>query len=408
MGFEKATPIQEQAIPVILEGRDLIACAQTGTGKTAAFVLPALHRLSTEKVQENSINTLVIAPTRELALQIDQQVEAFGYFTNVGSLPVYGGGDSSSWDQQKKALSNGAEIIVATPGRLISHINLGYVKFDGLKQLILDEADRMLDMGFFEDIMAIAAHLPKDRQTLMFSATMPPRIRELAKQLLEDPHQINIAISKPAEGVLQGGYMTHPHQKLPLIEHLLTGKKKYKSIIIFASTKRAVHEIARSLQKRGFAAGEISSDLEQAERETALNNFKANNTQILVATDILARGIDIKEISLVINYDTPQDAEDYVHRVGRTARADTTGVALTLITEKDQHKFHSIEQLIEMEIMKLPVPPELGEAPEYNPNKRRSRGKGRGGRNHGKKRNFRGRGSNNQRRGRSKSAPKKS
>ncbi|MEL6864080.1 MAG: DEAD/DEAH box helicase [Bacteroidota bacterium] len=381
MGFESPTPVQQLAIPTILANDDLIACAQTGTGKTAAFLLPILHKLASNPDRGMDINTLVIAPTRELALQIDQQVEGFGYFTGVSSLPVYGGGSSSSWDQQKKALKSGADIIIATPGRLIAHINLGYVNLKNVQHLILDEADRMLDMGFYDDIMSIVRRLPKDRQNLLFSATMPAKIRTLANAILKNPKQINIAISKPAEGVLQGAYMTYDNQKIPLIEHLLTGKKNYPSVLIFSSTRRMVKEIAEMLHKKKFSTGVISSDLEQKEREAALLNFRNKKTQILVATDILARGIDIKEISLIINYDVPQDAEDYVHRIGRTARADTTGVALTFITQKDQHRFASIERLIEQEVRKIPLPKHLGEGPEYNPKARKPRGYRGGNRN---------------------------
>lgn len=370
MGFETPTPIQEQAIPIIMENHDIIACAQTGTGKTGAFLLPILNKFASSESNSNHIKTLVIAPTRELALQIDQQIEGFGYFLGVSSLPVYGGGDSSSWDQQKKALSDGADIIVATPGRLIAHINLGYVDFSHLEHLILDEADRMLDMGFFDDLMKIVNKLPKKRQTLLFSATMPGKIRQLAKKLLNDPKQLNIAISKPAEGVLQGAYLVFEDQKINLIESLLSGKKNYPSILIFASTKKKVREINQRLLRKKFASAEISSDLDQDQREMALRKFKSKNTQILVATDILARGIDIKEISLVINYEVPQDAEDYVHRIGRTARADATGVALTLISDKDQYRFHQIEELIGSEVMKIPNPPEIGEGPKYNPGKK--------------------------------------
>lgn len=372
MGFETPTPIQEQAIPIIMANHDIIACAQTGTGKTGAFLLPILDKLAANKTETNYINTLVIAPTRELAQQIDQQVEGFGYFLGVSSLPVYGGGDSSSWDQQKKALSDGADIIVATPGRLIAHMNLGYVDFSHLEHLILDEADRMLDMGFHDDIMKIVNQLPKKRQTLLFSATMPPKIRQLAKKLLHNPKQLNIAISKPAEGVLQGAYMVYEDQKIKLIEQLLSGKKNYPSILIFASTKKKVREINQSLRQKKFSSAEISSDLDQLERELALQKFKSRETQILVATDILARGIDIKEISLVINYEVPHDAEDYVHRIGRTARADATGVALTLISDKDQRRFQQIEELIGTSIMKIPNPPEVGQGPKYEPNQKRS------------------------------------
>ncbi len=400
MGFESPTPIQKQAIPKILAGKDLIACAQTGTGKTAAFLLPVLNKLAANPDRPFEINTLVIAPTRELALQIDQQVEGFAYFTGVSSLPVYGGGTSNSWDQQKKALTKGADIIIATPGRFISHLNLGYVKLDKVQHLILDEADRMLDMGFFDDIMTIVNKLPKKRQTLLFSATMPPRIRDLSKKLLVDPDKISLAISKPAAGVLQGAYLTYDNQKVPLLEHLISGKENYKSILIFSSTKRMVREIAGSLRRKKFRVREISSDLDQKDREQALLDFRTHKTQILVATDILARGIDIKNINLVINYDVPNDAEDYVHRIGRTARADTTGVALTLISQKDQRRFKDIEDLIEMEVKKIPLPDFLGEAPLYEPHKRRSSGGGgRGGRHKGRGGNRNNRGGNRNNRG---------
>ncbi len=379
MGFQEATPIQQEAIPIISEGHDIIACAQTGTGKTAAFLLPILNKIAKRQEDTPDIETLIIAPTRELALQIDQQVEGIGYFLGVSSAPVYGGNDSDSWKNQKSALTKGADMIIATPGRLISHLNMGYVKLDKLKHLILDEADRMLDMGFYDDIMMIVSKLPKDRQTLLFSATMPGKIRMFAKSILREPKQVNIAISKPAAGVLQGAYLVYDNQKIALIQSLLDGKiDTYPSVIIFTSTKRMVREIDQSLRRKGFKSQAISSDLEQKEREQALNQFKAKRVQILVATDILARGIDIKEISLVINYDVPNDAEDYVHRVGRTARADATGVALTFISDRDQHKFHNIEQLIEQEIPKAPNPPEVGEGPAYEPKKRRGGGGGRG------------------------------
>ena len=392
MGFIEPTPVQQQAIPLILQGKDMIACAQTGTGKTAAFVLPILHKLASNPNRKAKINTLIIAPTRELAQQIDQQVEGFAYFTGVSSISVYGGGDSSSWDQQKKALKGGADIIIATPGRLISHINLGYVDLSGLAHFILDEADRMLDMGFFDDIMQIFGKTPKQKQSLLFSATMPSKIRQLANKILHKPEYISLSISKPAEGVLQGAYLTYDHQKIPLIESLLIAKNNYQSVIIFASTRRIVKEITQTLNKGNLDALMISSDLDQEEREQALRSFKSKNTQILVATDILARGIDIKEISLVINYDVPNDAEDYVHRVGRTARADTKGVALTFVNPKDQTKFYAIEKFLGEEINKIPLPPELGKAPVYEPQKRY----GRGGspRQHKRARSHRGRNKN--------------
>ncbi len=399
MGFVEPTPIQEQAIPIILEGNDLIACAQTGTGKTAAFVLPVLHKIA-EDSQKDTINTLVLAPTRELALQIDQQVEAFSYFLGTSSLPVYGGGGGASWDQQKKALTRGADMIIATPGRLIAHLNMGYANFKHIKHLILDEADRMLDMGFYDDIMKIIKYLPKERQNLLFSATMPSKIRKLASTILHEPKQISLAISKPAEGVTQRAYLAYERQKIRLIEHILSGDEDFSSVIIFASTKRIVKELTGALIRKRFKAKAISSDLEQKERESALQDFKAKRLHILVATDILARGIDIKGINLIINYDVPQDAEDYVHRIGRTARADAKGVAITLISDqpKDQRRFQNIENLIEQEIEKLLPPEELGEAPQYNPSKRGGGGRGHSG-GRGGNRNNRNRNNNNRRGG---------
>jgi|SRR5690554_6166199 ATP-dependent RNA helicase RhlE len=380
MGFNDPTPIQQQAIPVILEKKDLIACAQTGTGKTAAYILPTLHHLL--DTQSNHIDTIIIAPTRELALQIDQQVEGFAYFVPVSSIPVYGGGEASTWNQQKEALEQGANIVIATPGRLIAHLNLGYVDVNHVKRLILDEADRMLDMGFHDDIIKIVNMLPKERQTLLFSATMPPKIRSLAAKLLKDPVEINIAISKPAAGILQGAFSVYNHQKLPLIIELLKGHEEdLPSIIIFSSTKQNVKVLEKELQKFGLAANAMHSDLDQSEREKVLMNFKNKKTQLLIATDIVARGIDIDSISLVINYDVPQDAEDYIHRVGRTARAASTGIAITLINEEDQYKFHKIETLIGAPIKKASLPAHFEKGPEYDPIKNRGldkRGRGRG------------------------------
>jgi superfamily II DNA/RNA helicase len=325
MGFEEATPVQIKAIPVILEGKDLIACAQTGTGKTAAFVLPILDRIARERYSGTS--TLIIVPTRELAIQIDQQIQGIGYVLGLNSIAVYGGGDGEDWGLEKKALSSGADIIVATPGKLISHLNMGYVKFDKIKHLVLDEADRMLDIGFFEDIIKIISFLPKQRQTLMFSATMAPKIKKLAAQILVDPFEVSIAVSKPAEGVLQAAYLVYDNQKPGLIDYLISDRPDYESILIFCSTKKKVAEIARLIKKTEKETESISSDLEQSERERVMLRFKARKTRILVATDVLSRGIDIKDINLIINYDVPGDAEDYVHRIGRTARADATGVA---------------------------------------------------------------------------------
>ncbi|BAX79189.1 DEAD/DEAH box helicase [Labilibaculum antarcticum] len=364
MGFETPSPVQELAIPQIIANKDLICCAQTGTGKTAAYLLPIMDKIQKNKI--DGFSTLILVPTRELAMQIDQQMEGFGYFVSITSLSVYGGGDSSVWDQQKRGLMEGADIVIATPGRMISHLSLGYVNTTKLKHLILDEADRMLDMGFFDDLMQIINYLPKERQNLMFSATMPSKIRELANTMMNEPESINIAMSKPAAGVLQAAYMLYPEQKIPLINHLLKGKD-IKSVIIFSATKLNVKAITKELIRNKFKAAGIQSDLEQKEREDVLRDFKNRKYQILVATDIIARGIDIDSIDLVINFDVPHDAEDYVHRVGRTARAETEGVAITLITPKDQSDFKKIEELIESEVYKIPVPEELGEAPVYNP-----------------------------------------
>lgn len=369
MGFKNTTPIQEQAIPEILAGNDLIACAQTGTGKTAAFVIPVLDLILDQPAGDTS--TLILVPTRELAVQIDQQVQGIAYGMGIHSIAIYGGSDGDDWGQQKKALTEGADIVIATPGKLIAHLNMGYVKFDTIKYLILDEADRMLDIGFYDDIIKIISFLPKERQTLMFSATMAPKIRMLAAKILQTPKEINISMSKPAEGVLQAAYLCYDNQKIELINHLIADKPDYNSILIFCSTKKKVTELARSLQRNKMAAEPISSDLEQTEREKVLQGFKARRTRILVATDVLSRGIDIKEINLIINFDVPHDAEDYVHRVGRTARADATGVALTLISDYDMDKFHQIEKLIDREIIKLPLPGNLGEGPEWNPLKSR-------------------------------------
>jgi ATP-dependent RNA helicase RhlE len=364
MGFTKPTPVQIITIPVILENKDLIACAQTGTGKTAAFLLPLLQKMTgSEEISGTRI--LVIVPTRELALQIDQHLQGFSYFVPVSSVAVYGGGDGETWDQQKSAIASGVNIIVATPGRLISLIGLDYFKPDNLQALVLDEADRMLDMGFYDDIVKIINTLPKKRQTLMFSATMPPKIRQLAKKILTNPEEVNISLAKPAEGVLQGAYLVHDEQKPGLIIDLLKDKPELKSILVFSATKKNVKSLHNQLKKDGFSTGAIHSDLEQHERISVLNDFKNRKFQILVATDIVSRGIDIDSIDLVINYDVPSDAEDYVHRVGRTARAELTGVALTFINSRDVRSFMNIETLIGTSVYKIPLPAHLGAGPEY-------------------------------------------
>ncbi len=374
MNFRQATPVQQLSIPTVLAGKDLIACAQTGTGKTAAYLLPILQKI-TQAERGNYINTLVIVPTRELALQIDQQLTGFSYFLPVSSIPVYGGSDGSTWEQQKSGILQGADILIATPGRLIQHMNLGYVDLSKLKHLVLDEADRMLDMGFYDDIMKIVRTCNTDRQTLMFSATMPPRIREMTRSVMKEPEQVNIAISKPAAGITQEAYMVYDAQKINLVKHILK-EGDYPSVIIFSSTKRNVKALDETLRRLKFSARGIHSDLEQSEREKVLLDFRNRETQIIVATDVLSRGIDIENISLVINFDVPVDAEDYVHRVGRTARAASKGRAITFINDKEQRKFARIEKLIGYEVTKVPLPEELGEGFEYDPNKKVPRSPG--------------------------------
>jgi superfamily II DNA/RNA helicase len=365
MGFEKATPIQEQAIPIIQAGRDLIACAQTGTGKTAAFVLPILDKL-TKGHQNNKVNTIIIVPTRELAKQIDMQIEGFSYFTNSSSYPIYGGGTGVEFDNQKQALKNGADIIICTPGRLLAHLDFDYFDTSGVQHFILDEADRMLDMGFFDDIMKITKSLPEKMQTLLFSATMPPKIRTLATKLLDNPASISLAISKPAAGITQSAYMVHDSQKVNLAREILRAKGKDLShVLIFASSIKSVREIKKTLNRAGMKASEMHSGLDQSEREETIRDFKNKKIRILVATDILSRGIDIQEIELVINYEVPHDAEDYVHRIGRTARADRTGEAITFISPKQVRNFKDIEKLIEKEVPKLSLPNGFEIAPEY-------------------------------------------
>ena len=364
MGYDEPTPIQKSVIPVILEGKDVLACAQTGTGKTAAYILPTLEGISKSKTPHTSV--LILAPTRELAVQIDQAFQGFAYYTHASSIAVYGGNDGFSFDREKKALMEGTSAIIATPGRLLSHLKLGYVKMDQLETLILDEADKMLDMGFYEDIMTINQFLPVKKQILLFSATMPVKIRPLAKKLLQNPVEINIAVSKPAAGVDQKAYVVFDDQKNNLIVDILASRE-ITSTLIFASTKIAVKTLEKELQKRNLPAAAIHSDLTQENRESVLLNFKNRKTPILIATDILSRGIDIDNIGIVINYDVPGDAEDYVHRVGRTARAETTGEAITFISPKDQARFVQIEEFIEMVIPKIPLPESLGKAPEWNP-----------------------------------------
>ena len=389
MRFDECTPIQEQAIPIILEGKDLIAVAQTGTGKTAAFLLPVLNKLSEGKHPEDAINCVIMSPTRELAQQIDQQMEGFSYFMPVSSVAVYGGNDGILFEQQKKGLTLGAHVVNATPGRLIAHLSLGYVDLSKVSYFILDEAARMLDMGFYEDIMQIAKYLPKERQTIMFSATMPAKIQQLANTILNNPSEIKLAVSKPAEKIIQAAYVCYENQKLGIIRSLFMDEVPER-VIVFASSKIKVKEVAKALKSMKLNVGEMHSDLEQAQRETVMHEFKAGRINILVATDIVARGIDIDDIRLVINFDVPHDSEDYVHRIGRTARANNDGVALTFISEKEQSNFKSIENFLEKEIYKIPIPEDLGEATEYKP---RSFSKGKGG--NYKRKDFRGKRNNN-------------
>lgn len=391
MNFEKATPIQEQAIPEILKGRDLIACAQTGTGKTAAFILPIIDKLVTQP--HKGTNTLVIVPTRELAIQIDQQIQGFSYFTPVHSQTVYGGGDASGYINEKKALELGVDIVVATPGKLKSHLMMGLTNFDNLEHLILDEADRMMDMGFIDDIQFIISKLPPKRQNLMFSATMAPKIRKLVREILHDPFEINLNLSKPAEGVTQQVYLAHDEQKVPLIAGVLKEHPDFNSTLIFSSTKKNVFTIVRALRSKGFQVQGISSDLEQKEREQVLSDFRSKRTPVLVATDVLSRGIDIQDINLVVNFDAPSNAEDYVHRVGRTARSNTKGMAITLVNGKDMRRLQEIESLIGYEITRMPMPEALGAAPEFKAgsggNRKKRYRKGKPNQVEGKRHSFR-------------------
>ncbi|WP_205508521.1 DEAD/DEAH box helicase [Longitalea arenae] len=377
--YENATPVQEQVIPPILAGKDIIASAQTGTGKTAAFLLPLIHRLLNHRI-EGQVGALVIVPTRELAIQIAQHLEGLAYFTNLSSIAVYGGNDGSNFITEKKALQTGTDIVICTPGRMIAHLNMGYVQLKQLQFLVLDEADRMLDMGFSDDINKIIAALPAKRQTLLFSATMPEKIRQLARKILTNPAEINIAISKPPEKIVQKAFVVYEPQKLPLLKDILKNVP-FKSALIFCSRKQSVKSLVRELQRARFQIAEIHSDLEQAQREDVLNGFTSGRIPILVATDILSRGIDIDTIDLVINYDVPRDAEDYVHRIGRTARAEADGMAFTLVSQPEQNKFAIIERLIGKEVEKAAVPQEFGSTPEYKPQLRSKN-------NGGKRRHF--------------------
>jgi len=377
MNFRECTPIQEQAIPVLLEGHDLIGIAQTGTGKTAAYLLPVLDKLSDGGYPENAVNCLIMVPTRELAQQIDQQIEGFSYFTNISGTAVYGGNDGIRFEQEKRGFAMGTDIVVATPGRLISHISLGNIDLSKVSFFILDEADRMLDMGFYDDIMQIVKQLPVKRQNILFSATMPDEIQRMARAILHNPVEVKLAVSKPADKILQAAYVCYEAQKLPIIQSLFQNNAP-KRVIAFASSKLKVKEITKSLRRLGLNVGEMHSDLAQSERDDIMHKFRNGHINILVATDIVSRGIDIDDIDLVINYDVPHDPEDYVHRIGRTARAGAEGCAITFISLDDQTKFRQIEKFLGKEVYKVPIPAELGEAPEYAAERKKPQHKGKG------------------------------
>ncbi len=385
MNFVEMTPVQEHTIPVILSGRDIIGCAQTGTGKTAAYTLPLLNRLTIEGNPDNVVKSLIIVPTRELAQQIDMQFQGFSYFLPVSTTVVYGGGDGKGWEVQKRGMLMGADVVIATPGRLIAHLTNSGVDLSHVECLILDEADRMLDMGFSDDIMKIISYLPKERQTIMFSATLPPKIRELARTILNDPAEVTIAVSKPNEAISQSAYICYESQKLGIIREMFAQPKDTKTII-FSSSKLKTKELAHVLKRMKFNVAAMHSDLEQSQREEVILNFKNNKVDILVATDIVARGIDIEDIGLVVNYDVPHDPEDYIHRIGRTARAAATGAAVTLVCQEEQGKFHRIEKFMEREVEKTPLPESVGEGPAYTPEAFDHKGRGRSGRGRGGRR----------------------
>lgn len=367
MHFDECTPIQELSIPPVLEGRDLLAVAQTGTGKTAAYLLPVIEKLVNDNYPQDNINCVVMAPTRELAQQIDRQMQGFAYFMPVSSMAIYGGTDGNTYEQQRKGLKMGADVVIATPGRLLAHLSMGYVDLSKVSFFILDEADRMLDMGFFDDIMQIVSHLPKQRQTLLFSATMPPKIQKMAKKILNDPAVVKLAVSKPADKISQFAYVCYEQQILPILENLFRMTPP-RRVIIFSSSKLKVKDLAQALKKMNLKVAAMHSDLEQNERDEVMLKFKAGSINVVVATDIISRGIDIDNIETVINYDVPREAEDYIHRIGRTARADREGSAYTFISEKERSRFRSIEKLLGKEVEKLPVATELGETPDYSKN----------------------------------------
>ena len=366
MHFDECTPVQEHTIPVILEGRDVISCAQTGTGKTAAFILPLLTNLLYDNHDPNKLNAIIMAPTRELAQQIDQQMEGFGFYVPFSSVAIYGGNDGGAWGTQSTGLQKGADIVIATPGRLLSLMNIYNIDFSGVKYFILDEADRMLDMGFYDDIMAVVNRLPKDRQTIMFSATMPTNIRKMAKAIMNNPAEVQIAVSRPPESIRQMAVDIFEAQKTAFIVQKFSssGNQELKKVIVFVGKKQKVKDLTRALRANRIDARAMHSDLEQKERDEVMLDFRNNKVDLLVATDIVSRGIDVDDIPLVINYDVPRDAEDYVHRIGRTARAENKGEAITLVSPEDKHFFNKIERFLQKSIERLPLPASLGAAPD--------------------------------------------
>ena len=384
MRFDDMTPIQERCIPEILDGYDVLGVAQTGTGKTAAYLLPILSMLDDGGFPRDAINCVVMSPTRELAQQIDQAMQGFGYYLDgVSSVAVYGGNDGGRYEQEQRGMRLGADVLIATPGRLLSHLKVGNLDLSRCSFFVLDEADRMLDMGFIDDIMKIVQQLPQSCQRIMFSATMPPKIRELAVTLLHDPVEIKIAVSKPAEKIHQQAYVCYDPQKLKIINHIFK-QGDLQRVIIFSGKKEKVKEITRSLKQMHINCDQMHSDLSQQERDEVMYRFKAGQTDVLVATDIVARGIDIDDIRIVINYDVPHDAEDYVHRIGRTARADRDGEAITFVSEADIYRFQQIEHFLGKEVEKIPLPEGLGEAPVYTKREKKRSNTRRHGRWHSK------------------------
>lgn len=376
MHFDDCTPIQERTIPIVMEGHDLLACAQTGTGKTAAYLLPVINMLADGGYPEASVNCVVMAPTRELAQQIDRQLQGFSYFMPVSGIAIYGGTDGFAYEQQRKSLKAGADIVIATPGRLLAHLSMGYVDLSKVSFFVLDEADRMLDMGFYDDIIQIFSHLPKDVQVLMFSATMPPKIQQMAKKILKNPKEVKLAVSKPADKVHQSCYICYETQKMPLLNHIFK-ENPPRRVIIFSSSKIKVKSLARELRKKNLKIGEMHSDLDQQQRDNVMLDFKAGKINVVVATDIISRGIDIDDIEMVVNYDVPRDPEDYVHRIGRTARADRDGKAVTFVSKEDFSRLARIEKLLEKEVPRDVMPDTLGETPEYAKSKDRRQGRPR-------------------------------